>query len=221
LTAAATARAPLCLLVEADFARCEVASRRELARQRWGPSGAMRHAPGRARLAAMKLAPPTQRLVLDATIARSVIHGLTAPRRDSSSGPRLGPRAEAAQIEATAQERSEAAPRLLRAGAPARRRHPDTQLMCAETRVGGASTPTAALVRRRRALAERVLAVRGRASSPASRSGFVQRLGADHPGRSAFAPALRLEVGGVRLLAADRRVVDRAVNVPKRGREAP
>ena len=43
----------------------------------------MRHAPGWARLVAMKTATPKQRLILDAAIDRSVIHGtLTAPSGD-------------------------------------------------------------------------------------------------------------------------------------------
>ncbi len=43
----------------------------------------MRHAPDRATLAAMKTATPKQRLILDAAIDRSVIHGtLTAPSGD-------------------------------------------------------------------------------------------------------------------------------------------
>ena len=43
----------------------------------------MRHAPGQTTLVAMNTATPTQRLILDAAIDRSVIHGmLTAPSGD-------------------------------------------------------------------------------------------------------------------------------------------
>ena len=43
----------------------------------------MRHAPGETTLVAMNTATPTQRLILDAAIDRSVIHGtLTAPSGD-------------------------------------------------------------------------------------------------------------------------------------------
>jgi hypothetical protein len=69
----------------------------------------MRHAPGQTTLVAMNTATPTQRLILDAAIDRSVIHGtLTAPsgdRRDFHGWLELN-----TALEATLDTRADRAP---------------------------------------------------------------------------------------------------------------
>jgi hypothetical protein len=69
----------------------------------------VRHAPGRVRLAAMKIATPKQRLILDAAIDWSVIHGtLTGPsgdRRDFHGWLELN-----TALEATLDARADRAP---------------------------------------------------------------------------------------------------------------